>query len=245
MNYIHIISFIIFQIISPIKTQSQFIRVDLWNDSIRLDTTAEMNDIKFVQIFDASTNEGELVSEKYLNNLKSGIFKEITLFRLSVNKRMLSLLGNVKTESIVFNNCKFEDSSFLFTNKHVLYLVLSGGNIKCINNSIRKMNQLKALSVMTSSIRKLPKCIFKFKQLNFLDLTGCQIENLDDVLVKNKQLKILKMMECNLKYKDVYRIPAMLSNLEELELDIKYEDCIRFKKENSNIKYITNVCNVF
>jgi hypothetical protein len=52
-------------------------------------------------------------------------------------------------------------------------------------------------------------------------------------------------MECNLKYKDVYRIPAMLSNLEELELDIKYEDCIRFKKENSNIKYITNVCNVF
>jgi len=52
MNYIHIISFIIFQIISPIKTQSQFIRVDLWNDSIRLDTTAEINDIKFVQIFD-------------------------------------------------------------------------------------------------------------------------------------------------------------------------------------------------
>ena len=219
------------------EVKSQSLRIELIGDSTWLNILDEIKNVRHIQVYSLKAVEGEIVSVEYFKTLTIGNFKDITFFNLKVTNNMLKYLNNIRAETFTFNSCFFEDSTINFNNKYVLFLQVSSSNINKISNSIRKMKQLRALTLTSSYITILPRWLLKLKELNLLQLTGNSIQNLDKVLKRNNQLKYFIMEECGLKYKDVYRIPKLMTALVHLDLDLSYNDCIRFKDEYDFSKY--------
>ncbi|MBK7682324.1 MAG: hypothetical protein IPJ26_07570 [Bacteroidetes bacterium] len=237
-----ILFLILFELLIFKNASSQYARIELWSDTSKLKTSDEINLVKSVEIYEISANEGDVFSEEYFSELLYGKFVSFTFFKMKVDEKLLSYIKNIQSEHLIFNDCVFNDSILNFNNKHILYLELNSCNIKRIGTSIRRIKQLKALSIRSSNIELLPNWIFKLKKLNLLDLTENPISNLDKVLRKNSQLKHLKLQSNDLEYEDVSRIPCMLTGLVSLQIRSNNFNCDEFKRRHDTSKYEFSVC---